>query len=97
MALLPSTDPAKYSIQDINTFVGNVLQLALSVAGLVAVVYVLIGAFYYHTAYGSEEKANKGKSTLLWAIIGLVVIAAAKLIIYAIWHFITGQPLTFPI
>jgi len=62
----------------------TVIQYILAIAGLVAVVYLIIGGFNYITAGGNEENTKKATKTLLNAIIGLVVIFAAYAIVFTI-------------
>lgn len=81
MKILPPGDPSAWSLNDVNTLIDNIRILALDLIGGVAVIFILIGAFWYLTAFGNEEKAQKGKTTLMWAIIGLVVIILAQVII----------------
>lgn len=95
MAILP-TNPEKYDVTTINKVLGNVINLALLIAGGIAIIYLIVGAIGYFTAYGNEEKANKAKTTITWAIIGVVVIILAKVIITEVWNKVTGTPVEFP-
>lgn len=63
---------------------GNIVDLintginyALSIAGLVAVIFIIIGGFQYTTAAGNEEQSKKATNTLKFAVIGLVIVFAA--------------------
>lgn len=58
----------------------NVISLALDLGGIIAVIMILYGALLYMTAYGEESKVGNAKKTLLWSILGLVVIALARVI-----------------
>lgn len=68
--------------------IANIIVLMLSLAGIVAVLYVIIGGFWYITAAGNEEQAEKGKNTLLNAVIGIVVIVLSYVIINVVSNFI---------
>lgn len=81
MTILPTSPPENWTLKTIGELLGNAQNLALALAGGIAVIFVLIGAFWYLTAYGNEEKANKGKTTVTWALIGVVVIILAEVII----------------
>src|SRR3989344_5897315 len=59
----------------------RVISLLLFVAGGLAVVFVIIGGYQYITSGGNEEQSEKGKKTLLNAVIGVVVIVMAYVII----------------
>ena len=87
-AILPSTDPSQYTTADISTLITNITTLALGLAGAVAVIFIIIGAYGYLTAFGNEEKATKAKTTITWAIVGLVVMILARVLVSAIMNFI---------
>lgn len=77
----PVSSPEEYTLDTILMLLKNVQTLALSIAGGIAVIFLLIGAFWYFTAFGNEEKANKGKTTIMWAIIGIIVIILSAVIV----------------
>lgn len=78
--LLPNINAEDLTLDNVPEFIKHITELALFVAGVLAVIYILIGAFWYFTAYGNEEKATKGKNTLMWAIGGMIVILLAEVI-----------------
>lgn len=84
-------DASKWVLNDVNTLLGNATTILLSVAGVVAAIFIVIGGFQYFTAYGDEAKAEAGKKTLLWAIIGLAFIIVGKLVLGEIWLFFSGS------
>lgn len=96
MALLPAGDPATWTKDDISQLIKNAVDLALYLAGVLAVIYLIIGAYQYFTAYGDETKADAGKKTVTWAIIGVVVILLSKIIIGEVWRLLTPATLNFP-
>ena len=51
------------------------------VSRVVAVLFIMLGGFWYLTSAGNEESAEKGQKTLTNAIIGLVVIILAATIV----------------
>ncbi len=86
--ILPAGNPEDWTIDDIPTLITNIIKLALALAGGIAVIFILIGAFQYFTAFGSEEKATKGKTTVTYAVIGVVVILLAEVIVYLVRNLI---------
>lgn len=90
MSILPTTSPETWTLEDIFKFnngvltggiVYNIIQLALALGGGVAIIFFLIAAFQYFTAFGNEEKAQKAKTTIMWTIVGIVVIVLSELIV----------------
>jgi hypothetical protein len=73
--------------------VAKVINLALYFSGIVAVVFIIIGGFYFMTARGNEEQATSGRKTLTYAIIGLVIIIFSFVIVNVITNQLTkGTP-----
>lgn len=61
--------------------VSRVVAFLLYLAAILAVVYLIYGGIIYITAGGDAEKATKGRTALINAIIGIVIIALAFLIV----------------
>ncbi len=68
----------------ISGFILRIINIALAVAGLIAVLFLIIGGFRYITAAGNEETAEQAKKIILNAIIGIVVIILAFVIVRVI-------------
>jgi uncharacterized membrane protein len=66
------------SIDKILTLVLNFIS---AIAGLIAVFAVILGGFRYITSNGNSEKTNQAKDTILYAVIGLVIVAIAQIIV----------------
>lgn len=66
----------------------NAVRILLTFAGAVAILFVVIGGFWYITAEGNEERSEKGKKTLVNAIIGIVVVILSYAIITAIANLV---------
>jgi len=93
MHILPTTSPETWTLDDLFRFdkgvlVGgiafNVIKIASELGSGIAVILILVGAFYYFTAFGNEEKAQKGKTIVMWAVIGIIVILLANVIVYTV-------------
>ena len=56
-------------------------SLALGFAGIIAVVFVIVGGYMYLTSGGNEEAAEKGRKVLTNSIIGLIIIILSATII----------------
>ena len=67
----------------------EIIQLLLGIAGGVAVIFVIIGGYQYITSGGNEEQAEKGRKTLINAIIGIIIIVLSYAIISVISNLVT--------
>ena len=59
----------------------DVLNQAVPLSALVAVVMIIVGGFTYITAAGDPDKIEKGGKIITAAIIGMVLIFLSKMII----------------
>ncbi|MBI5530690.1 MAG: hypothetical protein HY918_04290 [Candidatus Doudnabacteria bacterium] len=69
---------ASSSLSDL---VVKIIKLLLTFAGAIGVLILVIGGFWYITSAGNEELAEKGKKTIINALIGLVVVVLAYTIV----------------
>jgi len=68
----------------------NIIQnILLPIAGIVAVLFIIVGGFQYITSGANEEWAETGKKTLRNAVIGLVVIILSYIIVIVIANSLT--------
>ena len=65
----------------VNGLILEVIQWLLGIAFGLAVLFLIIGGFWYITSAGNEETAEKGKGTAINAIIGIVIILLSYVII----------------
>ena len=63
-----------------DTLVGNItgiINVVIGILGLVCVVVMIIGGINYMTSAGDAGKVKKGKDTILYGLIGLVICVLA--------------------
>ena len=72
------TDTGTQKIQDIVTLVVNIFSV---IVGIVAVIMIIWGGFKYITSGGDSSNVSSAKNTIIYAIIGLVVVALAQFIV----------------
>ena len=71
------------SLEDMITSVINVL---LYIAGIIAVIMIIIGGIKYMTSGGDANGISSAKNTVLYSVIGLVLVILA----YAIVNWVIG-------
>ena len=69
---------------DLRATVGSIINVALSLLGIVALVIILVGGFEWMTAGGEEEKTTEARKRIFAGVIGLAIILSA----YAIAKFV---------
>lgn len=72
-----ATDPVSGS----GGVIAKALNVILIVAGVAAVIMVMIGGFEYIISSGDSNKISSAKNTILYAVIGLVVALMAEVIL----------------
>lgn len=72
---------------DLQETIGNLINVALSFLGIVAVCIVLYGGFKWMTAGGNDEKVGEAKRLMISGLIGLAIIMSA----YAIASFVISS------
>lgn len=71
-----------------------ILNAVLIIAGILAVIYLIYGGILYITASGDAEKATKGRTAVVNAIIGIVIILLAVVLVQWVNSLITQGPTT---
>lgn len=72
--------------------IGQIINSVLGLVGSIALLMFIWGGFQWMTAAGSSEKVEKGKKTLMWAALGMVVIFSSyALVTYVIKNVIGAK------
>ncbi len=74
----------------ITGLITTIINWMLALAGLIAVFFLVVGGFRYIAAGGNEEAAEKGKSTVINAIIGIVIIVLSYVIVNVVSNLVTN-------
>jgi len=74
------------SFKDIWLIVLAIIDILMTVAGVVGVIFVIVGGFKYVTSTGTPEKVSNAKNTILYAVVGVVVAIVASQIVGFIGH-----------
>ncbi len=61
--------------------IGNVIKAVLGIVGALALLMFVYGGLLWMTAAGAPERVTKGKDTLMWAALGLVIIFASYVLV----------------
>lgn len=81
-----ASDPETCEGNDLNEIIQMIVNAIIFIIGIVAVVMIILGGISYATSQGDPSKVKKGKDTILYGIIGLIV----ALLAYAIVNFVLG-------
>jgi len=73
--------PSTVSNQSIENIARDIVTIFSIVVGAVSVIMIIYGGFRYITSGGDSGRVGNAKNTLIYAVIGLVVVALAQLIV----------------
>jgi hypothetical protein len=77
---------------DINNVITIAVNIMSSLVGVVAVIMIIVAGFKYVTSGGDSNSVASAKNTLVYAIVGLVVVAFAQIIVRFVLQKATGTP-----
>ncbi|HUC88233.1 MAG TPA: hypothetical protein VMR95_03745 [Candidatus Binatia bacterium] len=72
---------------NLQTILADVINIFSVVVGIIAVVMIIVGGLKYITSGGESSKVSGAQSTILYAIVGLVVVVLAQVIV----HFVLNR------
>ena len=64
-------------VTQIESFIKSVINVAITLAGLVAVGFFVWGGFGYITSSGNPENLDRSKRTVLYSAVGLAIVLGA--------------------
>lgn len=63
------------------TTLENIINIISIIVGIVAVLMIIYGGFRYITSGGDATKVTAAKNTILYGLIGLIIVALAQIIV----------------
>jgi hypothetical protein len=67
--------------EKINNLIRTVVNLLSVIVGVIAVIMIIVGGLRYITSGGNDTSVTGAKNTILYAIIGLVIVALAQVLV----------------
>lgn len=69
------------STAPIDNTLQNVVNLLSAIAGVIAVIMLVVAGFKYTTAAGDSSKISSARTTITYAIVGIIIVGAAQLLV----------------
>lgn len=82
-----SCPEATNSNDSVNKIITTVINIFSLIVGVVSVIMIIIGGLRYITSGGDSGNVTNAKNTILYAIVGLVIVALAQIIV----HFVLSR------
>lgn len=83
-------DTTKDSGAKLDRLVTDIVNIFSVIVGVVAVIMIIYGGFRYIISGGDSSNVTNAKNTILYAIVGLVIVALAQFIVKFVLSKATG-------
>lgn len=60
----------------------NIINVVSYLVGAIAVLMIIVGGFRYVTSSGNSEALKNARNTIVYALVGLIVVAFAQVIVH---------------
>jgi hypothetical protein len=82
-----TTTPANST--NLNSVITAIINILSLLVGVAAVIMIIFGGFRYITSGGDSNNVSSAKNTIIYAIIGLVIVALAQFIVQFVLNKVT--------
>lgn len=79
------------SVTNPNELLANIIRVALGVVAIVALVVIIYGGIEILISAGNEDRVKRGRDSLMWAFIGLLIVFGSYGIIQAVFKALGGE------
>lgn len=76
----PAFAAAPAGVSNVENFIKSVITTIVSIVGLIAVGFFVVGGFSYITSSGNPEHLDRAKKTLIYSAVGLSIAIASFVI-----------------
>ncbi len=76
---------------DVGAVIKKIIDWALYLAAVIAVIFIIYGGFLYITSAGDATQATKGRTSLVNALIGLAMVVLSYLIVQVVYNFLVNR------
>lgn len=83
----PNISAGTGTTDTVGQLAAKVVNIFTIIVGAASVIMIIYGGFRYITSGGSSEKVGNAKNTLIYAIVGLIIVGLAQIMV----HFVLSQ------
>ena len=81
------SDAAGTTSADVGAIASQIVNIFSIVVGAISVIMIIYGGFRYITSGGDSGRVGNAKNTLIYAVIGLIIVVLAQLIVHFVINF----------
>ena len=71
----------KTATSSLNKTIRQIINILSIIAGVIAVIMLIVGGVRYVTSAGNDQAVAGAKRTIMYALIGLIIVALAQIIV----------------
>ena len=68
-------------VVDVRIIIGRVVRAILVIVGALALIMFVYGGFTWLTSAGNDQRVETGRTTLIWASLGLIIVFSAYILV----------------
>ena len=76
----------------VNGIIKTIVEVLLTAVGAISIIMIVIGGIMFALSSGDAQKAAKARSTILYAVVGLIVSVFASAIVNFVFDGFNKQP-----
>lgn len=84
------TDEQKYNTTSITYILADLVSGLLAIIGIAAVYFLVSNSLKYATSMGQQDKIDKAKKGITWAIVGLMAVLISYILVRFIIKILLG-------
>jgi hypothetical protein len=84
-------NPLEGNKTEVAVIIGAVIKAALGIIGALTLLMLVWGGFQWLTSAGNPEKVKSGTQTMVWAIIGVILVFASYILLSTFTDYLTGK------
>lgn len=74
------SDTVNASLSTVQQTIIRVTNYVIDLGGVIAFIMILFSSFMYATSFGDESKAETAKKSLIWSIVGVIIVTCYAVI-----------------
>ncbi|MEI6478575.1 MAG: pilin [bacterium] len=78
-------------VSKVQNFITNIIQVLVTLAGLIAAGFFVVGGISYITSSGSPERLDRAKSTIIYSALGLAIAIGAFVLTNVVTQIATNS------
>jgi len=82
-----STAGCSTDTSGLNSLLTKIIDIFSVIVGAIAVIMIIVGGFRYVISSGNDQAVSGAKNTIIFALVGLVIVALAQFVV----HFVIGS------